>query len=43
MISNFKHGGSYTKAKGVIVLDNKNKNKVDDVQIIQEGMLLSFQ
>ena len=41
-MSNFKHIGSYTKAKGVIVLYNKNKTKVDDVQIIQDGMLLSF-
>ena len=42
MMSSSKHVGSYTKSKGVIVLYDKNKTKVDDVSIIQEGMLLIF-
>ena len=42
MMENYKHVGSHTKSRGVIVLYNKNKTKVDDVAIIQEGMLLSF-
>ena len=37
-----KYVGSYTKNKDVIVLYNQNKMKIDDVSIIQEGMLLSF-
>ena len=40
MMSNYKHVGSYNKSKGVIVLYIKNKTKVDDVAIIQDGMLL---
>ena len=43
MMSSYKHLGSYTKSKGVIVLYNKNKTKIYDVSKIQGGMLLSFQ
>ena len=42
MLSNFKDLGSYTNNKGVIVLFNKNKAKVDDFHIIQDGMLVCF-
>ena len=42
MMSSLKHVGSYTKKKCVIVLYNKNKTKINDVKIIQEGMLSSF-
>ena len=38
MMSNYKHIGS----KGVIVLYNRNKTKIDDVSIIQEWILLHF-
>ena len=43
MLSNFKHVGSYTNNKGVIVLFNKNKTKVHNFHIIQDGMLVIFQ
>ena len=39
-MSNYKHVGSYTKSKGVIVLYYRNKTKVEYVVI---GILLSFQ
>ena len=42
MLSNFTHFGSYTKSKGIIVLYNKKKCKIDNFELIQEGMLLSF-
>ena len=42
MLSNFKHLGSYTINRGVIVLYNKNKVKIDDFHIIQAGSLISF-
>ena len=42
MMSSYKHVGSYTKYKDVIVFYNKNKTILDDVSLIQEGMLLSF-
>merc|ERR1712163_42947 len=32
----------YTKSKGIVVLVNKKKVKVDNIEVIQEGMLLSF-
>ena len=33
MMSNYKHFGSYTKSKGIIVLYNKNERNVEDVAI----------
>ena len=42
MMSNYKHIESFIKSKDVIVLYNRNKTKVNDVAIIQDGMLLSF-
>ena len=42
MMTSYKHVGSYNQSKGVIVLYKRNQTKIDDVSIIQEGMLLSF-
>ena len=42
MLSNYKHEGSYTESKGVIILYNNKKVKIDDVSIIEDGMLVSF-
>ena len=42
MLSNYKHEGSYTKSKGVIVLYNNKQLKIEGVSIIEEGMLVSF-
>ena len=42
MMSSYKHVGSYTKSKCVIVLYNRNQTKIDDVSMNQEGMLLRF-
>ena len=39
MLSNFKHLGSYTNNRGVIVLYNKNKVKINDFHINQAGNL----
>ena len=42
ILSSYKVFGTYTKSKGIIVLVNKKKVKVDNIEVIQEGMLLSF-
>ena len=42
MLSNFKHEGSYTESKGVIILYNNKKVKIEDISIIEDGMLVSF-
>ena len=42
MLSSFSHFGTYTKTKGIIVLFNRKKCKIDDIQIIGEGMLINF-
>ena len=42
LLSNFEKIGTYTKSKGIIILYNKKKIKIEDLSIIQEGMLISF-
>ena len=42
LLSNFQHFGSYTKSKGIIVLHNKKKCKIDKIELLKEGMLISF-
>ena len=42
LLSNYKHVGTYTNSKGVVILYNNKKVKIDDVSIIEDGMLVSF-
>ena len=42
MLSCYSHFGTYTKTKGIIVLFNKKKCKIEEIEIIKEGMLVSF-
>merc|ERR1711891_74974 len=37
LLSNFQHFGSYTKSKGIIVLYNQKKCKIDNFELIKEG------
>ena len=39
---NYKHIGTYTKNKGIIVIYRHNVVKVKDLKIIQAGQLVSF-
>ena len=42
MLSNYKHEGTYTESKGVIILYNNKKVKIEHVSIIEDGMIVSF-
>ena len=41
-LGHFKHQGTYTPARGIIIIYEKNLVKVKDLKIIQQGQLLSF-
>ena len=41
-LSQFKHIGTYTKVKGILISYKPNVVKIKDLQIIQTGQLVSF-
>ena len=42
-LSNYKHVGTYTKKKGIIIIYNKTIVKIRYLKIIKEGQLATFQ
>ena len=41
-LGHFRHQGSYTPAKGIVMIYDKNRVQVKDLKIIQNGQLISF-
>ena len=41
-LSNFRHKGSYTLLKGIVMVYDRTRVQVDNLNIIQDGQLLSF-
>ena len=41
-LSHFKHKGSYTPAKGIVMIYDRTRVQVDDLNVIQDRQRLSF-
>ena len=41
-LSHFKHKGSYTPAKGIVMIYARTRVQVDNLNVIHDGQLLSF-
>ena len=41
-LSRHRHVGTYTNTKGIIVLYNKDKCRVNNLDVIIEGQMISF-
>ena len=41
-LSHFKHKGSYTPVKGIVMVYDRTRVQVDNLNVIQDGQLLSF-
>ena len=41
-LGNFRHKGSYTLVKGIVMVYDRTRVQVDNLNVIEEGQLLSF-